>query len=99
LLDVLPVAGGLALLPEHAAAATVVVGASGVARALQRLAVGVGHHQDLAREAALSDDGDESIVPEVHGLDPIFRGHSRKLSASQRIVKRPRARILARHAV
>jgi len=58
----------------------VVVGQAGGARALERFAVGVGDHQDFPRQTALSDDGDESIVPEVHGLNPIFCRHKAKIT-------------------
>src|SRR2546426_536068 len=58
----LRVARGLTLAPQPAARTAAVVGLAGVAGALQGFAVGVGEHEDLARERALSDDGDESIV-------------------------------------
>src|SRR6266704_2871114 len=58
---------------------------------LERRAVGIGHHEDFAREGALCDDGDESIVPEAHCLNPVFGAHKMKISALRRIVKNPRA--------
>ena len=58
---------------------------------LERRTVGIGHHEDFAREGALCDDGDESIVPEAHCLNPVFGAHERKISALRRIVKNPRA--------
>src|SRR5256884_1538020 len=96
--DGLRVPGGRALLPQLAARAAAVVGLAGRARPLQGLAVGVRHHQHLARERALRDDGDESIVPEAHGLNPIVGGggHPLNLSALARIVKIPDARISLR---
>src|SRR5437879_2200970 len=101
LLHRLRVARGLTLAPQPAARPAAVVGLAGVAGALQGFAVGVGEHEDLAREAALSDDGDESIVPEAHGLNPVLglrgsrgRGHLLKISAPARIVKIPWANIL-----
>src|SRR5256885_6609913 len=96
--DGLRVPGGRALLPQLAARAAAVVGPAGRARPLQRLAVGVRHHQHLACERALRDDGDESIVPEAHGLNPIVGGggHPLNLSALARIVKIPAARISLR---
>src|SRR5437016_5517298 len=97
----LRVARGLTLAPQPAARTAAVVGLAGVAGALQGFAVGVGEHEDLARERALSDDGDESIVPEAHGLNPMVglrgsrgRGHLLKISAPARIVKIPWANIL-----
>src|SRR3989454_2592782 len=97
----LRVARGLTLAPQPAARTAAVVGLAGVAGALQGFAVGVGEHEDLARERALSDDGDESIVPEAHGLNPMLglrgsrgRGHLLKISAPARIVKIPWANIL-----
>src|SRR2546427_2223481 len=63
---------------------------AGVARVLERRPVGIGHHQDLAGDGALSDDGDESIVPEAHVLDPVVGGHVGKIPALLRIVKMPR---------
>src|SRR2546429_151277 len=97
-LDGLRVSGGRAFLPQLAARAAAVVGLAGRARPLQGLAVGVRHHQHLARERALRDDGDESIVPEAHGLNPIVGGggHPLNLSALARIVKIPDARISLR---
>ena len=59
----------------------------------ERLAVRIRHHQHIARESALSDDGDESIVPEVHGLNPIFGAHFGKIPAPGCIVKSPVARV------
>src|SRR3989449_132702 len=101
LLPRLRVARGLTLAPQPAARTAAVVGLAGVAGALQGFAVGVGEHEDLARERALSDDGDESIVPEAHGLNPMLglrgsrgRGHLLKISAPARIVKIPWANIL-----
>src|SRR5438445_67879 len=101
LLHRLRVARGLTLAPQPAARTAAVVGLAGVAGALQGFAVGVGEHEDLARERALSDDGDESIVPEAHGLNPMVglrgsrgRGHLLKISAPARIVKIPWANIL-----
>src|SRR2546429_3373235 len=96
--DGLGVPGGRALLPQLAARAAAVVGPAGRARPLQGLAVGVRHHQHLARERALRDDGDESIVPEAHGLNPIVGGggHPLNLSALACIVKIPDARISLR---
>src|SRR2546423_5121000 len=96
--DGLRVPGGRGLLPQLAARAAAVVGLAGRARPLQGLAVGVRHHQHLARERALRDDGDESIVPEAHGLNPIVGGggHPLNLSALARIVKIPDARISLR---
>src|SRR5437660_11145059 len=96
--DGLRVSGGRAFLPQLAARAAAVVGLAGRARPLQRLAVGVRHHQHLACERALRDDGDESIVPEAHGLNPIVGGggHPLNLSALARIVKIPAARISLR---
>src|SRR5216117_1456792 len=87
-----------AFLPQLAARAAAVVGLTGVAGPLEGLAVGVGHHQHLAGERALSHDGDESIVPEAHGLNPIFwgEGHPLKIPALTRIVKIPAARISLR---
>src|SRR5437773_443267 len=89
--DGLRVSGGRAFLPQLAARAAAVVGSAGRARPLQGLAVGVRHHQHLACERALRDDGDESIVPEAHGLNPIVGGggHPLNLSALARIVKIP----------
>src|SRR5207244_262080 len=51
-----------------------------------------------ACERALRDDGDESIVPEAHGLNPIVGGggHPLNLSALARIVKIPAVRISLR---
>src|SRR5207245_10596459 len=69
---------------------------TGGARPLERLAVGVADHQHFAGERALSDDGDESIVPEAHGLNPILGGrggHVRKIPALTRIVKMPLGRV------
>src|SRR2546430_2227066 len=96
--DGLRVPGGRAFLPQLAARAAAVVGPAGRARPLQRLAVGVRHHQHLACERALRDDGDESIVPEAHGLNPIVGGggHPLNLSALARIVKIPAVRISLR---
>src|SRR6058998_2050572 len=101
LLHRLRVARGLTLAPQPAARTAAVLGLAGVAGALQGFAVGVGEHEDLARERALSDDGDESIVPEAHGLNPMLglrgsrgRGHLLKISAPARIVKIPWANIL-----
>src|SRR2546430_5648677 len=85
----LRVPGRLPLLPEAGPAAAVVMRLAGIARALQRRPVGVCDHQDLAGEGALSDDGDESIVPEAHVLDPVVGGHVGKISAHLRIVKMP----------
>src|SRR5256885_1072776 len=96
--DGLGVPGGRAFLPQLAARAAAVVGPAGRARPLQGLAVGVGHHQHLTGERALRDDGDQSIVPEAHGLNPIVGGggHPLNLSALARIVKIPAARISLR---
>src|SRR2546428_677791 len=87
-----------AFLPQLAARAAAVVGLTGVPRLLEGLAVGVGHHQHLAGERALSHDGNQSIVPETHGLNPIFwgEGHLLKIPAFTRIVKIPAARISLR---
>src|SRR5256886_8091208 len=96
--DGLGVPGGRAFLPQLAARAAAVVGPAGRARPLQGLAVGVGHHQHLTGERALRDDGDQSIVPEAHGLNPIVGGGGPplNLSALGRIVKIPAARISLR---
>src|SRR2546425_5165253 len=101
LLHRLRVARGLTLAPQPAARTAAVVGLAGVPGPLQRFAVGVGDHEHLARERALSDDGDESIVPEAHGLNPMLgvrggrgRWHLLKISAPARIVKIPWANIL-----
>src|SRR3989442_4179524 len=103
LLHRLRVARGLTLAPQPAARTAAVVGLAGVPGPLQGFAVGVGDHEHLARERALSDDGDESIVPEAHGLNPMLgvrggrgrgRGHLLKISAPARIVKIPWANIL-----
>src|SRR2546425_2749716 len=101
LLHRLRVARGLTLAPQPAARTAAVVGLAGVPGPLQRFAVGVGDHEHLARERALSDDGDESIVPEAHGLNPMLgvrggrgRGPLLKISAPARIVKIPWANIL-----
>src|SRR5207302_7705308 len=80
-----------ALLPQLAARAAAVVGLAGRARPFQGLAVGVRHHQHLPGQRTLRDDGDESVVPEAHGLNPIVGGggHPWNLSALARIVKIP----------
>src|SRR2546429_110078 len=97
-LDGLRVSGGRAFLPQLAARAAAVVGLAGRARPLQGLAVGVRHHQHLAGERALRHDGDESVGPEAHGLNPIVGGggHSLNLSALPCIVKIPAAGISLR---
>src|SRR5437016_312149 len=79
------------LLPQLAARAAAVVGLAGRARPFQGLAVGVRHHQHLPGQRTLRDDGDESVVPEAHGLNPIVGGggHPLNLSALARIVKIP----------
>src|SRR5437667_73186 len=94
----LRVARGRALLPQLAARAAAVVGLAGRARPFQGLAVGVRHHQHLAGERALRHDGDESVGPEAHGLNPIVGGggHSLNLSALPCIVKIPAAGISLR---
>src|SRR3989440_4684349 len=97
-LDGLCVSGGRAFLPQLAARAAAVVGLAGRARPFQGLAVGVRHHQHLAGERALRHDGDESVGPEAHGLNPIVGGggHSLNLSALPCIVKIPAAGISLR---
>ncbi len=92
--DHLLVSRGFALAPEDPAAAAVVVRLAGLSRAGQCLAIGVGDHQHLAGQGALSDDGDESVVPEVHCLKPVFATHFGKLSAPACIVKSPARRII-----
>src|SRR5947208_3371029 len=94
----LRVARGRALLPQLAARTAAVVGLAGRARPFQGLAVGVRHHQHLAGERALRHDGDESVGPEAHGLNPIVGGggHSLNLSALPCIVKIPAAGISLR---
>src|SRR5207248_507631 len=89
LLHRLGVSRRFALAPQGAARAAVIMGLAGGARLLQRRAVGVPHHEDFACEGALSDDGDESIVPEANSLNPICRAHAVKISALRRIVKMP----------
>src|SRR6266545_3670833 len=85
--DFLRVARRFPFAPHAAARAAVIVRLPGGAGLLERLAVGETDHQDLAQDGALSDDGDESIVPEAHGLNPILGGHARKIPAVSRIVK------------
>src|SRR5438094_1080150 len=87
-----------AFLPQLAARAAAVVGLTGVARLLEGLTVGVGHHQHLAGKRALSHDGYQSIVPEAHSLNPLFGGGRPplKIPALTRIVKIPAARISLR---
>src|SRR5213596_471283 len=89
LLHRLGVSRRFALAPQRAARAAVIMGLAGGARLLERRAVGVPHHEDFACEGALSDDGDESIVPEANCLNPICRAHAVKISALRRIVKIP----------
>ena len=53
----------------------------------QRLAVGVGHHEDVSRPALLGDHGNQSIGTKPHRRQPVVLGHPEKLPAGRTIVK------------
>ena len=85
--NALLVARGFPLAPQGLTAATVIVGQTGGQRSLERLSVGVGHHEDVPRPALLGDHGDQSIGTEPHRRQPAVLGHREKLPAPPAIVK------------
>lgn len=74
----LRVARTLALTPQGTARPTVVVGGTGRLGRFQCLVVGVRDHQHFPRQSALSDDGDEPVVPETYRIEPVVVGHERE---------------------
>jgi hypothetical protein len=89
LADPLDVTGCLAFAPEGAAGTAEVVGVAGIRGAGERVAVGEGHHEDVAGPVLLRDHGHQPVGPEPHRRQPTFTGHGEKLPASRTIVKKP----------
>src|SRR5262245_17854753 len=65
------------------------MGLAGRGGALQRLPIGIGHHQDVPGTALLRDHRDQSVGPEAHGGHPVGVGHRVKVPAATEIVKSP----------
>jgi hypothetical protein len=64
--DCLDVPRRLPFTPKRGPGPAIVVGLSSRGRALQRLPIGVGDHQDVPGTALLRHHGDKSIGPEAH---------------------------------